>query len=365
MQTQLLALLLWLAPTQAPGYHGAISGVAVNGTHNESPLANAVVVLRADFDGGFTPVEQTRTDSAGRFIFEQLPTGDDVTYLPGVSFQDVHYPGPRLQLTEDRPDAFVRVVAYDAIESPDPMVCRRAQFEIRPGDGFLEITETLTIANPMNVSYVGEPLDDRPAVTLRLALPAGFDTITFDKEFNGRNFLLHDNQLLSDLPWPPGEREIRFQYRLPATTGHLAIRRETDLPTDHVVVRVLGKTSDEVMCSLPAAAQQQDGAIIFEHSGSSLPAGHAIELEIGALPITVDVYARWGALALLAVLVAAALVVAWRRRGTSTDIEDDDDKGVTPRMSPHRADVIPFEGATPKNMPSPAEKRRRRRRRAA
>src|SRR5690606_12803607 len=106
-----------------------------------------------------------------------------------------------------------RIIAHDVSESPNPLVCRRAEFDVRPGEGYVEVTETLLIANPGITTYIGEPLDDHAAVTLRLALPAGFDKVTFDKEALGRNFLLHNSDLLSSLPWTPGEREVKFRYR--------------------------------------------------------------------------------------------------------------------------------------------------------
>jgi hypothetical protein len=324
-----------------------------------------VVVLRANLEGGFVPVEQTLTDADGMFAFEDLPLGADVTYLPGVNHQDVHYPGPRLELTEDHPEALVQIVAYDAVESPSPLVCRCARLDVESGDGFVEITETLTITNPTRVAYVGEAIDDRPPVTIRFSLPPGFDKITFDKEFNGRNFLLHDNQLISDLPWPPGERDIRFRYRLPAANGRCAISRETDLPTEKVVVRVFGMASDQVVCSLGTTPEQIDDALVFEQAGQPLAAGHPIAIEVGALPIAIEVYARWVAVALLSVAVAAAAIVAWRRRAVAVATEESADTGVDLRESPRRADLLPFEGATPKNMPSPADRRERRRRRAA
>jgi hypothetical protein len=357
MSIQWLWLLLWLAPAQLPEETGTITGTAVNATHGAAPLTDAVVVLRANLDGGMAPIDETRTDADGRFSFRGLPIDEDVIYLPGVNHDNVHFPGPRVRLIADRPAARVRILAYDAVESPSPLVCRRAEIDVRSGTGYLEITETLQIANPANVAYVGESLDDRPPVTLRLSLPSGFDKVTFDKEFHGRNFMLHNSDLLSDLPWPPGERELRFRYRLPARNQYCDVQRGLDLPTDEVIVRIRDKAADEVACNLAVAPEQSGGALVFQQKTHAFPAGHVIELKLGALPLTVDACIRWGAAALLVLLITGAAIAAWRRQRPATDLAADE--GATPRRTPRRAGAIP-NGATPRTMPLPEGRRRRR-----
>lgn len=318
MNTPLLLLVLCCAaPSQLPEGDGAISGVAVNGTDGQSPLAAAQIVLRANRDGAFVPVAETTAGADGRFTFAGLPIADGLIYLPGVNRQDVHYPGPRVRLTRDKPAARVRIIAYDAAESPSPLVCRRCEIDVETAEGYVEITETHRIANPGLTAYVGEKPADRPPVTLRLSLPRGLDKVTFDREFDGRNFLLHNSDLLTDLPWPPGEREVRFVYRLPAEQRHITIQRALDLPTERVTVRVRSDDLERVACNLPAAAGPGDDARLFAHSGQPLPAGHPIELRLGALPVRIEVYARWAAAGVLGVFIVGALWSAARRNHPS------------------------------------------------
>jgi hypothetical protein len=342
VNASLLLLLFCLAPL--PDGDGAIMGVAVNGTHSQTPLANAVVVLRANQDGAFVPVAETTTDADGRFAFTGLSIAEGLIYLPGVNRDEVHYPGPRVRLSHDRPATRVRIIAYDAAESPSPLICRRHEIDVQTGKGYVEITETLLIANPGLTAYVGEKPDDRPPVTLRLSLPHGLDKVTFEKEFDGRNFLLHNSDLITDLPWPPGEREVRFLYRLPAERRDVSLKRALDLPTGHVTLRVLSDDPDHVSCSLPIAAEQADGTRLFEHSGAPLPAGHEIELRLGALPIPFEAWGRWGAAGLLGLLIAGVLVTARRRRQVS---------------------IVEANEVRPAHMqpPDPVVRRRRRRRR--
>jgi hypothetical protein len=148
-------------------------------------------------------------------------------------------------------------------------------------------------------------------------LPHGLDKVTFEKEFDGRNFLLHNSDLITDLPWPPGEREVRFLYRLPAERRDISVKRALDLPTVHVTLRVRSDDPDHFWCNLPIAADQADGRRLFEHSGALLPAGHEIEVRLGALPIPFEAYGRWGAAGLLGLLIMGVLVKGRRRKQVS------------------------------------------------
>lgn len=319
-----LAGLTWCLAAMAEA-DGTISGVVLNGTQERRPLADAEVVLRSGSRGVFEPIASTQTDDQGRFSFAGLPADGRTIFLPGANRDGVHFPGSRLRLDPSRPTAEIELVAYDAIAAPSPLVARSHDLAIRAETGFLEIGETLTIDNPSRTAYVGETPDDRPPITLRLHLPPGFETVTFDQEFLGRSFLVHDGKLVSDLPWPPGQRVVKFTYRLPVEQRSSRLRRELDLPTDRVTLRVHGGTAPQLggqfrsnsptLLSVPAASATNGDEIAFA-SHSSLPAGHIVELRIGELPVRWEVVTRWATIVVFVVLVAATVIATRRHRRT-------------------------------------------------
>ena len=99
---------------------------------------------------------------------------------------------------------------------------------------------------------MGTPVGDQPPVTLRLSIPANFDRVTFDSEFYGRRFRIADHQLVTDIPWPPGERELSFTYRVPVESSSGLFRRRLDMASRKVTLRVRGKSSDQMSCNLPS-----------------------------------------------------------------------------------------------------------------
>ena len=82
-------------------------------------------------------------------------------------------------------------------------------------------------------------------------------------------------------------------------------------------MRVRCDDPDHVVSNLPIAAEQADGTRQFEHSAETLPAGHEIEVRLGALPIPFEAYGRWGAAGLLGLLIMGVLVKGRRRKQVS------------------------------------------------
>jgi hypothetical protein len=216
-----------------------------------------------------------------------------------------------------RSTAPVKLIAFDAVLSPSPLISPRHEIVIKAGEGFLDVAETLVVDNPSRTTFVGQKTDDRPLVTLRLSLPAGIEKVTFDREFHGRNFQLQDGHLTTDLPWPPGSRELKFLYRMPVERRNGVLQRVLDLPTGRAVVRVMVTDPDSVACNLPQASSQPGGEIIFEHRGTPLAAGYRVNLQLGVVQLRFEAYARWLAVAILLALVAGSIFVVRARRPRS------------------------------------------------
>jgi hypothetical protein len=303
----------------APADGGAtVEGLVVNGSRGMATVPGAVVVLRAEHQGAMTPVAQTTADAGGRYRFEQLSFPDGVVCLPGANHQGIHYPGRRVTIGSRTAATDQNVVVYETVADPSPLVTVRHEIEVRPETGVLEVTETIQVANRSLQSYVGrEIVAGEPPATLRLSIPPQFEKVTFFKEFFGRQFQLNRERLETQIPWTPGERELKFTYRLPIEHQHWVFRRPLDLPTEQVRIRVFGQSSD-VTCNLAASPTHQEDAIIFESQGTLIPAGHTIEVQFGSLPVAWTAAARWWALGGLAGLICAtsAFMLLLRRRAT-------------------------------------------------
>lgn len=313
---------------------GSISGVVVNASRDMNPVGGAEVVLRVKLDGQFVIAAEALANEHGRFKFDDIPADADYIYLPGANRDGIHYPGARVKLTPQQPNADVRLAIRETIDSPNPLVLRRHDIAIHAETDALRVTETLLIENPSTRTYVGRPaIEGGRATTLRLSIPSDFRRTTFQKEFYGKNFTLFDGRLVTDIPWTPGERKLSFTYVLPNEDRRRIWQRPLDLPCDHLRIEVFADVPDEVSCNLSRAPVQQEGSVTFESTGQSLAADYMLRVEFGPLPVTLAKFGRWMSLALLVGLIMVTSLFGIMKRRKNQRLNVDRPSSVAPRKA--------------------------------
>jgi hypothetical protein len=313
MKLMLALLLSTAAGPSEPGplpdmTAGAIQGVVVDGTHGGDPLEGIDVLLRAGQDGNLIVVATTKTDRYGKFVFEEVPPDPELVYVAGANRDGVHYPAQRVRINPVAKVAHVRIVAYEATAGASPLVAARHDIEVCRQRQALQVAETILVRNPTLRTYVGRAAADGSLTTLQLAIPQSYERVTFAKEFYGRRFKIVDGGVVTDLPWPPGERKLKFIYHVPIGEGHGVFERPIDLPCPDVRLIMRGEHSEEVSCNLPRAEGPNHGLAVFE-SVKALPAGYHVTLSLGKLPIPWADYARWGTLVALGALVVLTVLL--------------------------------------------------------
>jgi hypothetical protein len=310
-----LLLIAIALPGLPPKGEGTIRGTVVNTSAATPAPCRATVVLRMQSQGQLVPVRETESDAQGRFRFDNLPIGIIYMYKVGANRDEVHYPGPRIVLTDERPEATVELSVCDAVARPNPLLIRRFEVAIVPEPGALVVSESLVVENPSSTCYVGEPPSaGGEPVTLALGIPSDFERTTFQEEFYGRRFAIAGGKVVTGIPWPPGRREIKYTYVLRNDQACRCWERPLDLPCSQVRVCVRTATPGDVRCDLPWLPAERDGEIIFESDGQPLPAGHVLRVELGRLPLGWMDYARPLAVVVLLGAVAGASFVMVRRR---------------------------------------------------
>jgi hypothetical protein len=303
-----------LDPQSEPA--GTIHGIVLNGTRGNRPCEGVDVVLRAGVDGDLVPVAETKTNRYGKFVFEQVPLEPTLVYLPGANRDGVHYPGQRVRLDRGIRVLHVTIVIFEAVTSPCPLVAKRHNVDVTVEEQALKISESLLISNPTRTTYVGQSMGSGPPVTFWLTIPRSFDRVTFDKEFFGRRFLVVDHLPITNIPWRPGEQELRFTYRVPLVESAGQFRRPLDVPSSNVCVRVHEMDQRQVSCNLPRL-DTTDGPLVFASADEQIARGFAIELQITSFPFPWMQYARWGSVIVLAALASATVAIPRFRRRLS------------------------------------------------
>ena len=100
--------------------------------HRLAVPCQVAVILQVRVNGGFVPFRDTISDKQGRFRFERLPLGNGVVYQAGATRHGIHYPGPRIHLTDLQPAARTGLSVCDAVAGPNPLVLKKMDVTIRP-----------------------------------------------------------------------------------------------------------------------------------------------------------------------------------------------------------------------------------------
>ncbi len=298
-----------------PAAEGVVEGVVVNGTRDYEVAAGVDVVLRARMDDRLVVVAQTKTQYDGRFRFESLPLDNPGPYVPGANLADVHFPGPRIRLDAEQPNADVTLAVFDSTDEASPLVIEAHDIVVQCEPGLVKVRETMMIDNPSSLCYVGRPRHEGGGpITLQLGIPADFERVTFDKAGFGRQFRLINGNLVTGIPWPPGRRELSFSYVMASEKAHRVWRRAVDLPSRQVEVAVVGSDPGHVTSTLPVRTPGTGDRVVFETDDTGLLAGQVLEVQLDQLSVPMMANARWLALLLLLTLVSVVSFVSSRRR---------------------------------------------------
>jgi hypothetical protein len=302
MTAKILILLYCLLTAGSDASGGTISGTVVNATSGRRPASGAEVVLRAEVRSESVICGKTVSDREGRFVFHNLPQGNEYWYLPGANCDGVHFPGPRLQITDKRPIADVELAVYDSISAPCPLVICRQDISMRYQSGALSVTESIIVDNPTQRCYVGAcSQDGGEPITMQLSIPPNFERTTFQMEFFGRRFLLLGDKLATSVPWPPGQRELKFTYVIPIQQGYYLWQRPLDLPCEQLRLSIETPKAGDITCNLSGDRSSTPDKVVYQSRGATLPQGHVVRIELGRLTVPFMTYARWLAAALLLV----------------------------------------------------------------
>jgi hypothetical protein len=308
----LMALLLPGAALAQDGEAGIIEGQVVNDTAGGGSVAGAEVTLITYVEGQMAGTDTVLADDEGGFRFTDIDLANE--YLIAVSYQEVDYYYP---VVFDEGESEVNLtVGVCEVTGDDAWVrIGLVHILIDVAADALEVTQVYWLVNEGDTTFVGE------GGGLVFTLPEGATGFAAPEAYWPDFILTEDNRAIYLVPFPPGERQLYFSYRLPrpdADEFQLAFR--PDYATD-VFDLMVGGGVFEVASGQLAPAEPvvtEEGARYIHFRGENLPQGGTVTIYLtdtsrgGGFPL----YVIWIILALIIVGLGAYLL--WRRgRGKS------------------------------------------------
>lgn len=252
---------------------GAVSGTVRNGTTGAG--APGVALTLSSFLGGMTPVEETITDTEGRFAFEkELPavaSGQPFAGAIRAEVDGIHY--TEILRTDDALDNVTVTVYSASAENIAPPANRVLILE--PGGEEMTVRESFQFINDSNPPVTYSTEDG----TLRFFLPDAARGVVQVSGTGPAGMPLRSTALPAgedglykvDFPLKPGESRIDLSYVIPHADGTRFTLRST---YPDVTTRVAAPEGVEISGEglAPLGREPSTNAAIYSLEGASAAA---------------------------------------------------------------------------------------------
>lgn len=278
----IILVALWLigwpvaAQAQEPA-EGEIMGQVVNGTEGGGSVAGVAITLITYVDDMMSATSTTTTDGEGKFRFDNVVR--EYTYLVSAKYIGVDYYYP-VTFESGAETAQVEVGVCDVTDSDQAISIGLAHTVINVAEDSLKITEVYWLVNDGDMTYAGTD------GVLVFTLPEGAFGFEAPQELMIDYRLLEGNRVAYLVPFPPGERQLVYAYRLAKPdTAEFTLPLKVDYTTDSLELMVAGEDIEAAVTQLaPAEPVVTDTGERFIHfQGKNLPRNTTINLRLSNL----------------------------------------------------------------------------------
>jgi hypothetical protein len=301
------------ALAQEPG-EGTINGQVVNGTEGGGSVAGVKVVLITYADDTIAETGTAITDDEGQFRFDNIPLDDEHLVTARYMGVDYYYP---VVFEPGEKTTYVEFGVCDATTSDQAIRIGMAHTVMDVEEDSLEITEVYWLVNDGDMTYVGTD------GVLVFTLPEGAIGFEAPEELMPDYQLLDNNRVTYLVPFPPGERQLVYSYRLvKPDSDEFTIPLEISYPTDSYELMVGGEEIEVTVTQLAPAEPvfTSEGERFIHFWGEDLPRGTVINIQLSNL-------SENGSLLLTALWIIIAVVIVGiifyllkkRRRGKTNE----------------------------------------------
>ena len=311
----IIILLLVGIPTPALAQEsgeGVISGQVLNDTQSSVSVAGVEITLLIYINDTLADTVITITDNEGKFQFDGI--NPEHVYLIAARYLDVDYYYP-VEFESEAATAFVEIGVCDTTDSDDSIWIELTRKIVDVEEETLIITEYHWLINDGDKTYL------RSDGVLDFTLPEGAYEFEAPEQLVIDFQLLEDNMITYLVPFPPGERQLAYAYRMPKPDAvDFTVFLTVDYPTDNLEVLIGGEDIEAAVTQLaptePLVIDSGKSYIRFE--GTNLSRKTVINLQLSDLTKSggFPLYIIWIIIALVVVSMAFYLIRRRKRSGS-------------------------------------------------
>jgi len=292
---------------------GVISGQVINGTEGGGSVAGMKVALITYINDVMAEIMTTQSDGEGKFQFDNVTT--EHKYLVSTKYMEVDY-YYLVTFESEETQKFVEVSVCDATTSDEAIKVGLAHTIVNVEEESLNITEVFWLVNDGDRTYVGTD------GVLVFTLPEGTADFEASQELMPDYQLLDDNRVTYLVPFPPGERQLTYSYRLAKLgSDEFSIPLVIDYPTDSLELMVQGEGIEVAVSQLAPAEPVVTGTgeRFIHFRGENLLGGTVVNIHLSSLSEDsgMPYVILWVIIAVLIASIAVYLIKRKQREGTN------------------------------------------------
>ncbi len=264
-----------------PKSDGVLTGQVINATTNE-PVADVEVTLHGFQNNSEIANLIARTDSAGNFTFENLPTEHSILYMLEGAYEDIVYVSDQPAIfTPDSNETSLDLKVYEPTTDADAISITQLHYLLSFTPEAVNAVQIYVVGNESNQTYVGQD-----GQTFPFAIPDGATGVRFENDFDGTRYVQTDEGYADTEPIVPGPEGLSIVavYDIPYNDDTLTI--DLPLPADTTALNVLmanqgaDLSSEQVQFVENRQVQGSEFAIF---NGGSLAKGQTLSLDLTGL----------------------------------------------------------------------------------
>jgi hypothetical protein len=234
----LAATLALQAPAPAAST-GRIEGKVVNETTGQPQRGVKLTLSTGTSSGDSDIAGTTRSDSHGRYVFDDLATGSDRFYALDARYDGGLFAGRPVTLpsdTSEKPVIESTLRVWDTTAEPGVMAIRRDDMFVVSNEEGVGVIESVTFANTSQMAYIGRGAEmageDASGVSFVFALPdaaAGFTPVDSTLDIPVM-VPVEGVGAGATIAIPPGENRATFSYAVEGDGGTFDLSRPALYP---------------------------------------------------------------------------------------------------------------------------------------
>lgn len=285
-----------------------------NSTANGTDTVNDEVFVTIFEQRKPTQTLKGHIDSQGKAVFENVPTGSNVTALPRIKHQNMMFNGHPIALKTGQTVFNGHVEVYEVSTDKSKLSVAVHHFIIKVEAGSLRITEYMRLDNSSDMAITSEERDeDGNSKALEVMLPKGFKALTFSKYFQENAMVITKDGFYDTMATPPGQYDAEFSYSLEIDSETIDIVKKISLPTsEFIVFSLLDKGQLQGLGDSGGEINLADGSSSEYFSFPELKVAEQIKFQIVGLTVTKSNSST--SITLIVVFALIAILVIWRVR---------------------------------------------------